>query len=145
MRLGVRSSARRLGVLAIVCVAFAAQPRPITDYIKSGWKTLTRSNRMLAVAAADPKFAPESDGRWPVYVAGGEDLARIETNLRKEVLAPDLRRIVIRNLPATGGAQGLLYLPYPYVVPGGRFNEMYGWDSFFIQVGLLRDGVTPLA
>jgi len=22
---------------------------------------------------------------------------------------------------------GLLYLPNPYVVPGGRFNEMYGW------------------
>ena len=35
---------------------------------------------------------------------------------------------------------GLLYLPRPYVVPGGRFNEMYGWDSYFIQVGLLRDG-----
>ena len=25
------------------------------------------------------------------------------------------------------------------MVPGGRFNEMYGWDSYFIQVGLLRD------
>jgi alpha,alpha-trehalase len=35
---------------------------------------------------------------------------------------------------------GLLYLPRPYVVPGGRFNEMYGWDSYFILVGLLRDG-----
>ena len=35
---------------------------------------------------------------------------------------------------------GLLYLPRPYVVPGGRFNEMYGWDSYFIQVGLLADG-----
>jgi alpha,alpha-trehalase len=26
------------------------------------------------------------------------------------------------------------------VVPGGRFNEMYGWDSYFIGVGLLIDG-----
>src|SRR6185436_1446858 len=24
-------------------------------------------------------------------------------------------------------------------------NEMYGWDSYFIQVGLLRDGETELA
>lgn len=32
---------------------------------------------------------------------------------------------------------GLLYLPNPYVVPGERFNEMYGWDSFFIVKGLL--------
>ena len=26
----------------------------------------------------------------------------------------------------------------PFVVPGGRFNEMYGWDSFFIIQGLLK-------
>jgi alpha,alpha-trehalase len=32
---------------------------------------------------------------------------------------------------------GLLYLPNPYVVPGDTFNEMYGWDSFFIVEGLL--------
>jgi alpha,alpha-trehalase len=41
--------------------------------------------------------------------------------------------------------QGLLYLPRPYVVPGGRFNEMYGWDSYFIQIGLLHDGEIALA
>ncbi len=34
---------------------------------------------------------------------------------------------------------GLLYLPNPYVVPGGRFNEMYGWDSYFILLGLEAD------
>jgi alpha,alpha-trehalase len=28
----------------------------------------------------------------------------------------------------------------PFVVPGGRFNEMYGWDSYFIGIGLLIDG-----
>lgn len=40
---------------------------------------------------------------------------------------------------------GLLYLPQPYVVPGGRFNEMYGWDSFFILLGLEADHHEPLA
>jgi len=25
----------------------------------------------------------------------------------------------------------------PFVVPGGRFNEMYGWDSYFESIGLL--------
>jgi alpha,alpha-trehalase len=25
----------------------------------------------------------------------------------------------------------------PFVVPGGRFNEMYGWDSYFEAIGLL--------
>src|SRR5437588_5089750 len=40
---------------------------------------------------------------------------------------------------------GLLYLKNKYVVPGGRFNEMYGWDSYFIIRGLLRDGRVELA
>jgi alpha,alpha-trehalase len=40
---------------------------------------------------------------------------------------------------------GLLYLPNRYVVPGGRFNEMFGWDSYFIILGLLRDGRVDLA
>ncbi|QPG74061.1 alpha,alpha-trehalase nth1 [Brettanomyces nanus] len=29
---------------------------------------------------------------------------------------------------------------YPYVVPGGRFNEQYGWDSYFETLGLLKCG-----
>ena len=40
---------------------------------------------------------------------------------------------------------GLLYLPSPYVVPGGRFNEMYGWDSYFILIGLEADHREALA
>ncbi|KAJ3181647.1 alpha,alpha-trehalase nth1 [Gaertneriomyces sp. JEL0708] len=33
----------------------------------------------------------------------------------------------------------------PFVVPGGRFNEMYGWDSYFESLGLLLDGRVELA
>jgi alpha,alpha-trehalase len=33
----------------------------------------------------------------------------------------------------------------PFVVPGGRFNEMYGWDSYFESVGLIIDGKVALA
>jgi alpha,alpha-trehalase len=40
---------------------------------------------------------------------------------------------------------GVLYLENKYVVPGGRFNEMYGWDSYFIIRGLVRDGRIDLA
>jgi len=52
--------------------------------------------------------------------------------------------------PGEAGAQnvsppGLLYLENEYVVPGGRFNEMYGWDSYFIVLGLLRDHRFELA
>ena len=34
-------------------------------------------------------------------------------------------------------------LPYPYVVPGGRFREVYYWDSYFTMLGLDNDGLRP--
>jgi len=39
----------------------------------------------------------------------------------------------------------LLPLPYPYVVPGGRFREVYYWDSYFTMLGLEVDGRNELA
>ncbi len=35
-------------------------------------------------------------------------------------------------------------LPYPYIVPGGRFNEIYYWDSYFTMLGLKVSGRTDL-
>jgi alpha,alpha-trehalase len=34
----------------------------------------------------------------------------------------------------------ILTLPKPYVVPGGRFRELYYWDSYFTLIGLKRAG-----
>jgi alpha,alpha-trehalase len=34
----------------------------------------------------------------------------------------------------------LLPLPQPYVVPGGRFREIYYWDSYFTMLGLDESG-----
>lgn len=33
----------------------------------------------------------------------------------------------------------LIHLPYSYVVPGGRFREIYYWDSYFTLLGLAAD------
>ncbi len=128
--------------------ATARQLEDIQQYIKRGWHTLTRSNAQLANAAADPKFKLPAGARWPVYVPRRENLQRIEQTLRAEMSPEDFARIELRPLPDDPREirePGLLYLPHPYVVPGGRFNEMYGWDSYFIQVGLVRDGETALA
>ena len=38
----------------------------------------------------------------------------------------------------------LLPLPHPYVVPGGRFREVYYWDSYFTMLGLRKSGRTDL-
>ena len=43
--------------------------------------------------------------------------------------------------PADNNLQGtLIPLPNPYIVPGGRFREVYYWDSYFTMLGLQTDG-----
>ena len=128
--------------------ATSTQLQAIRDYIKQSWRTLQRSNAKLADAAVDPKFKRSAGSRWPVYVSRQENFKDVEAKLRQEMPAADLAKIELRRLPDDLGdikQHGLLYLPNPYVVPGGRFNEMYGWDSYFIQVGLLRDSEIELA
>jgi alpha,alpha-trehalase len=128
--------------------ATGAQLQSIRKYIKQSWHTLTRSNARLADAAVDPKFRLAAGARWPVYLSRKESMKQVEQTLRAQMAEEAFSKIELRQLPDDPREireQGLLYLPYPYVVPGGRFNEMYGWDSYFIQVGLLRDGEIELA
>ena len=42
-------------------------------------------------------------------------------------------------------ASSLIPLPGAYVVPGGRFREVYYWDSYFTMLGLVESGRTDLA
>ncbi|MEE2770947.1 MAG: alpha,alpha-trehalase TreF [Bacteroidota bacterium] len=43
--------------------------------------------------------------------------------------------------PADAEKSGtLIPLPNPYIVPGGRFREIYYWDSYFTMLGLQTDG-----
>jgi alpha,alpha-trehalase len=128
--------------------ATPAQLQSIRTYIKKSWRTLMRSNARLAEAAVDPKFRSAVGGPSIVYLSQKENLKQIEQTLRSQMPQESFAKIELRQLSSDAEAireQGLLYLPFPYVVPGGRFNEMYGWDSYFIQVGLLRDGEVELA
>ncbi|HAH22163.1 MAG TPA: trehalase [Prolixibacteraceae bacterium] len=48
---------------------------------------------------------------------------------------------VLRHEPDKDKAgSSLLPLPYSYIVPGGRFREIYYWDSYFTQLGLKQSG-----
>ncbi len=38
----------------------------------------------------------------------------------------------------------LVPLPHRYIVPGGRFREVYYWDSYFTMLGLIESGRTDL-
>jgi alpha,alpha-trehalase len=135
-------------LLSSAQVARRQERAAILTYIKQTWHSLTRTNRDLASAAVDPKSHPLPDGRWPIYISRQSDIRETARRLDREMTPSDKRTIELRQLPLDPlyvRDQGLLYLPRPYVVPGGRFNEMYGWDSYFIQLGLLRDGEIGLA
>jgi len=48
---------------------------------------------------------------------------------------------VLKRAPAKDNPySSLINLPFPYVVPGGRFREIYYWDSYFTMLGLAESG-----
>src|SRR5256714_247243 len=118
---------------------------PILTYISSGWDTLTRSMSDCK-SVVDPKLAAAS----VLYLPAGFDVPASVQQLQKQcgVQVKNLPK-VIHHLGEMDSGQvepeGLLYLENKYVVPGGRFNEMYGWDSYFIIRGLVRDNRIDLA
>ena len=62
------------------------------------------------------------------------------SNLQKPVTEniECLWEVLKRNPAAAKGS--LIELPFPYIVPGGRFGEIYYWDSYFTMLGLLESG-----
>ena len=119
--------------------------KPILDYISSAWDTLTRS-MTECVSVVDPKIKVAPVLYLPAEVAEPAAVHKlaIECNVRVEHLPVEIKRLGEIDT-AKIQPHGLLYLPDKYVVPGGRFNEMYGWDSYFIIRGLLRAGHVELA
>ena len=149
--------ALRIFVIALTCVSGSARPlaaqpadsgrglKPILDYISSGWDSLTRSMTECQ-SIVDPKlsaapvlYLPKD---WP-EPAAVEKLAA-NCNVRVEHLPTEIHTLGEIDTSKLE-PPGLLYLENKYVVPGGRFNEMYGWDSYFIIRGLLRAGRVELA
>ncbi len=78
--------------------------------------------------AHDPKFPGKESILYIPAADYDSAMARQSGDVRIECYkdADDFVR-----LAQISGPQGLLYVPFPYLVPGGRFNEMYGWDTAF--------------
>jgi alpha,alpha-trehalase len=130
------------------------------------WDGLTRTvdAEGLARVAIDRKGeGTDLDRRPRVYVPHGDAKALVYFE-RVAHEQPELG-LEVRRLPETITPQyvlglnerpGILSLKLvededarvrglPFVVPGGRFNELYGWDSYFIVLGLLHDSLVELA
>ncbi len=65
-----------------------------------------------------------------------------DTNKPVSVHIEELWDILTRKPNNTKGS--LIPLPFPYIVPGGRFREIYYWDSYFTMLGLQVSGRVDL-
>ena len=145
-----------LALLALLAISSAAQSsdqgldrdphlKDILAYIHSGWDSLTRSTTSC-IGVPDPKVAAPSVIYLPDEFPEPKELEEMQSHCK--VTVTHLPRVIHQlgsNDVEAIQPPGLLYLKNKYVVPGGRFNEMYGWDSYFIIIGLLRDGRLDLA
>lgn len=52
----------------------------------------------------------------------------------------NLWNVLKRDADKPVPGSSLLPLPNPYIVPGGRFGEIYYWDSYFTMLGLKESG-----
>jgi alpha,alpha-trehalase len=94
----------------------------------------------------DPKVAAPAVLYLPADFPVPDEVTKLQQNCKVDV--KHLPVVIHRPGevdPHTISPPGLLFLQNSYVVPGGRFNEMYGWDSYFIILGLLQDGRVDLA
>ena len=117
----------------------------VREYIDAGWDHLTRSIEVCKTledvkTKGEPILYLPAELAEPPNVKGLAERCHVRVkHLPAKITRPgelDSKKI---------GPDGLLYLPNSYVVPGGQFNEMYGWDSYFIILGLLREKRLALA
>jgi alpha,alpha-trehalase len=130
------------------------------------WDGLTRIiNEEGLINIIDDDKTETIDGFSYIYIPPSDKLAyehysklqksinpHIEKKIKIVHIADKVTGKYVRSLDGYHGLLSLAVvkennktLPLPFVVPGGRFNEMYGWDSYFITLGLLRDNRIELA
>src|SRR5216683_3468844 len=156
-RRSLQLTSRKWMISAVVCAVLiqtaaigqttspAKGLKPILDYIGTAWDTLTRSMTDCQ-SLVDPKIKVSPVLYLPAGMAEPPAVHKLasECNVRVEHLPVEIHHLGEIDTSKIQ-PHGLLYLENKYVVPGGRFNEMYGWDSYFIVRGLLREGRIELA
>jgi len=115
------------------------------NYIHGAWETLTRRVTDCE-ALKDSKGPGEAVVYLPAEMAATPELGAVEEKCHVKLKALPRRIEKLGDVrPEELAAEGLLYLPNAYVVAGGRFNEMVGWDGYFIVLGLEADHKEALA
>ena len=112
-----------------------ARPRSAPRAIEARYDSARRTTGFVLRAFVDQNFVlPQPAGDGYHTVTSQTMVQHVQT------LWPLLTRV-----PDSSNARSsLIPLPNPYVVPGGRFREVYYWDSYFTMLGLVQSGRTDL-
>jgi len=114
--------------------------------IDEGWEGLVRrADRFDQLNEALRDMRVKSpDGRWRLYVPAKDPSA--VRRLRAQAARHGWEVVPLREPRDQADWQrlmrepGMAYVPQPYIVPGGRFMQMFGWDSYFNGRGALSSG-----
>ncbi|MDZ7880073.1 MAG: trehalase family glycosidase [Saprospiraceae bacterium] len=108
--------------------AFESDPnRTIVEHIEALWDVLVRP----ADFTLPPPLPPPPPPPPPPPVRRGRPFKAVpvvSVEPPEPVEPPESVELI---------KDSLIPLPFPYVVPGGRFREMYYWDSYFTMLGLV--------
>ena len=126
----------------------------------SWWNNLTRSIDAsgIEVAARDPKPGSSSDSLPRIYIPQGAPeqyayysrIAQDKPELKLDVQWLPEGEITAGFIKSLNYKPGILALEMekneatkkftslPFIVPGGRFNELYNWDSCFCAVSMIE-------
>jgi alpha,alpha-trehalase len=107
-----------------------AVPKAAPPVIMQRYRAAKPRSRAALLSFVEANFSAPMEARTPP--------ARADRSLEAHIarLWPLLTRQPVVPPPYSS----LLYVPEPYVVPGGRFREFYYWDSYFTMLGLIPDG-----
>lgn len=106
------------------------RPGRILRAFRRGYGAQLDINRFIRDHFAPPPALPE-----PAF-APGEHAAPAEV---REYI-DHMWDVLTREADKKNRYSSLLELPYRYIVPGGRFREIYYWDSYFTMLGLREAG-----
>ena len=159
--------------LAIVGLGFSllsATAAPLPESPRALFKDLFDAVQQAQIFADSKTFADAAPKLPPPHILAlfhaakpqSRDALRVfvaeNFTLPEQVIGPELpaeRVAIARHIDSlwdqltrasTTAPQysSLLPLPEPYVVPGGRFRELYYWDSYFTMLGLAESGRNDL-
>ncbi len=104
-----------------------AEPRKPPDHIMADYRRENPRTKTELRSFVDGHFS---------YRTGAAGGASVVPNLPLREHIESLWPLLTRQSSERAAFSSLLPLPRPYVVPGGRFTEVYYWDSYFTMLGL---------